>query len=165
MEEELMFNINALNLNAPKAIVYGADMSERCIITLSQSIHLWHIDLVLAAYRIYWTGMGKRDPELNKEDGIKFIPIPGTNNSKQDMVRISQRIIDAVCRNGRYDQPNLLRKLNDGRYTLLKRFYDRDMEVYVSGGYTNPYFFIRRIGNNDVVKSFDSYTDAIDYVA
>lgn len=161
MEEELMFNIDAINPHKPKAIVYNSDNKERCVINLGTAIHRWHIDLVLAAYRLYWTGEGKRDASLNAEDGITYIQPAGITNSSKDMMDLAKRIIHAVCRNGQYDQPNMLRKINEGRYTLLKRDRKRDVEIYVSGGYEKPYYFIRRIGSNDVLDNFSNFDDAL----
>lgn len=163
MEEELMFNIDAINPHQPKAVVYSSDNKERCVIQLGRSIHLWHIDLVLAAYRLYWTGEGKRDASLNEEDGITYIAPPGVKDTSKDMTTLAKRIINAVCRNGRYDQPNLLRKINDGRYILLKRDFKKDVEIYVSGGYENPYFFVRRIDSADVIQNFNRFEDAMAY--
>lgn len=162
MEEDLMFNIEALDPRTPTAVVYGADNKPRCKIKLGQSIHLWHIDMVLAAYRLYWTADGKRDPNLNDRDGIEYVATTvNMTDVRKDMMNVSKRIIDAVCRNGRYDQPNLLRKINVGRYTLLRRELRKDIELYVSGGYEKPYYFTRRIGSTDVLEHYDNYDKAL----
>lgn len=153
------FKINALDINNPKAIVYDGDDRERLIIELSQNIHLWHIEMVLAAYRIYWTAEGLRDTALNDRTSV-FIEIPDEDN-EADMIFLSKALIDSVCKNGTNDQPNLLRKVNEGRYTLLRRI--DGLEYYVSGGYNYPYYFVRKVRDSEVLQRFADFDDALKF--
>jgi hypothetical protein len=158
MEDQLMFNINAMDINHPVARVYDAERRVRCEITLGNSVHLWHMDLLLSAYRLYWTGVGIRDASLNAVDGITYIYPEDGRDRSEDMKSLAKAIIDRVCQNKNPDRPRLLEKMDKNRFVLLTRNPANNTEIFTSGGYDSPYFFTRRHG--DSLGRFDTFEKA-----
>lgn len=158
MEEQLMFNISAMDINHPIARVYDNFRRVRCEIDLGNSVHLWHMDLLLSAYRLYWTGVGIRDKGLNEADGITYIYPEDGRDMQEDMKNLAKAIIDRVCQNNNPDRPRLLEKMDKNRFVLLTHNRKNNTEIFTSGGYDNPYFFTRRKG--DSLGRFDSFEKA-----
>lgn len=158
MENDLLFNINALNPHKPVARVFDSERRIRCEIELGQAVHLWHLDLVTAAHRLYWTGAQLRDSYLNPADGLSYYYPEDGRDANADMCFLAKEILRRVCRNNDPDRPRMLQKLEEQRFVLLTRKLD-GTEVYVSGSYTNPHFFTRLDGNNN--GRFKTFEEAI----
>lgn len=159
MKEELMFNINAMDINNPLAKVFDAERRSRCAIKLGTSVHLWHLDIVVGAYRLYWTAKGYRDPSFNVADGVTYYAVEDGRDEVQEMLRVSKEIIERVCRSNDTDRPNLLKKLEENRYVLLKRNNANGNEIITSGGFERPKFFIRH--NGDIKDRYRTFEDAV----
>lgn len=158
MEKDLLFNINALNPRQPVARVFDSERRVRCEILLGQAVHLWHLDLVTAAHRLYWTGEGLRERHLNPVDGLTYHYPEDGRDEAQDMKDLALAMLNRVCRIEDPTRPRMLQKMEEQRFVLLTRKPD-GTEVYVSGSYTKPHFFTRLNGDN--TGRFKSYEDAV----
>lgn len=158
MENELLFNINALNPRKPVARVFDSERRVRCEIELGQAVHLWSLDLVMAAHRLYWTGMGLRDSHLNPTDGLTYHYPEDGRDKAEDMKALAKEMLNRVCRNNDPDRPRMLQKMEEQRFVLLTRKAD-GTEVYVSGSYAKPYFFTRFKGDN--TGRYATFEDAV----
>lgn len=159
MKEELMFNINAMDINNPLAKVFDAERRTRCGIKLGTSLHLWHLDIVVGAYRLYWTAKGYRDPSFNEIDGVVYYAVEDGRDEVQEMLHVSKEIIKRVCRTNDADRPNLLKKLEENRYVLLRRNDATGNEIITSGGFDKPKFFIRH--NGDIKDRYRTFEEAV----
>lgn len=160
METQIKVEIGSPVQGQYVATIFDQNDSPRMTIRLGDAVHLWHIDLVLGAYRLYWEAMGVRSEHLNVADGITFNPNVRAESQNVAKAEIAKALIDLVCRTNDPNQPNILRKLNENRYVYICSTNDRNADVYIAGGISSPYFFVRKRGTGEVIGRFDNVKSA-----
>lgn len=154
MQNQIRVEIAQQSEDTYVATIFDKTDAPRLTIRLGEAVHLWHIDLVLGAYRLYWEAEGIRGVHLNKAEGVLYndnIRYEDQANCKKE---VAKGIIDLVCRTNDPKQPNILKKLNENRYVYICSTEDRNSDVYIAGGLEKPYFFVRRRGTGEVIGRF-----------